>query len=54
VYLFMLRRWTHNSTYMDVANLHNRIDNVPLAAGTPVIVDGVVDVYLRYYDRSLP
>jgi hypothetical protein len=46
VYLFMLRRWAHNSTYTDVANPHNCINDVPLAAGTPVIVDGVVDVHL--------
>jgi hypothetical protein len=29
---------------------HNRIDDVPLAAGTPVVVDGIVEVYLGYYD----
>jgi hypothetical protein len=52
VYLFMLRWWAHNSTYTDVANPHNRIDYVPLAAGTLVVVDGVVDVHLGYYDRS--
>jgi len=46
----MLRRWAHNSTYMDVANLHNRIDDVLLVVGIPVVVDGVVEVYLRYYD----
>jgi hypothetical protein len=46
----MLRWWAHNSTYTDVANPHNRIDDVPLAAGTPVVVDGVVNVRLRYYD----
>jgi hypothetical protein len=45
VYLFMLRRWAHNSTYTDVANPHNRIDDVSLAAGIPVIVYGVVEVY---------
>jgi hypothetical protein len=28
-----------------VANPHNRIDDVPLAAGTPIVVDGVVDVH---------
>jgi hypothetical protein len=49
VYLFMLRRWAHNFTYTDVANPHNRI-NVPLAAGIPVVVNGLVEVYLRYYD----
>jgi hypothetical protein len=43
----MLRRWTHNFTYTDVTNPHNRIDNVSLAAGTPVVVDDVVKVYLR-------
>jgi hypothetical protein len=53
VYLFMLRWWAHNSTYTDVANPHNRID-VPLAAGIPVLVEGVVDVHLGYYDRSSP
>jgi hypothetical protein len=35
---------------MDMANPHNHIDDVPLATGTPVIVDGVVEVYLGYYD----
>jgi hypothetical protein len=54
VYLFMLRRWAHNFTYTDVANPHNCIDDVPLAAGTPVVVDGVVDVHLGYYDQSSP
>jgi hypothetical protein len=54
VYLFMIRRWVHNSTYMDVANPHNHIDDVSLAAGTPVLVDDVVEVYLGYYDRSSP
>jgi hypothetical protein len=52
VYLFMLRRWAHNSTYTDVVNPHNRINDVHLAADTPVVVDGVVDVHLGYYDRS--
>jgi hypothetical protein len=28
-----------------VANPHNRIDDVPLAAGTSIVVDGVVDVH---------
>jgi hypothetical protein len=32
----MLRWWAHNFTYTDVANPHNRIDDVPLAAGTLV------------------
>jgi hypothetical protein len=50
VYLFMLRRWAHNSIYMDVANPHNRIDDVSLAAGTPVVVDDIVKVYLGYYN----
>jgi len=50
----MLRRWAHNSAYTDVANPHNRINDVPLAAGTSIVVDGVVDVHLGYYDRSLP
>jgi len=50
VYLFMPRRWAHYSTYTDVANLHNRIDDVSLAVGTLVVVDDVVEVYLRYYD----
>jgi hypothetical protein len=49
VYLFMLRRWAHNSTYTDVVNPHNRID-VLLAVGFPVVVDGVAEVYLGYYD----
>jgi hypothetical protein len=39
VYLCMLRRWAHTSTYTDVANPHNRIDDVHLAADTPVVVD---------------
>jgi hypothetical protein len=51
VYLFMLRQWAHNSTYTDVANPHNHIDDVP---GTPIMVDDVVDVHLGYYDRSSP
>jgi hypothetical protein len=46
----MLRRWAHNFTYTDMANPHNRIDDDLLAVGIPVIVDGVVVVYLRYYD----
>jgi hypothetical protein len=54
VYLFMLRQWAHNSTYTDVANPHNRIDDVHLASGNLVVVDGVVDVHLGYYDRSSP
>jgi len=33
-----------------VANPHNRIDDVPLATGTPVVVDGLVAVYLGCYD----
>jgi hypothetical protein len=45
MYLCMLRRWAHNSTYTDVANPHNRIDDVSLAAGIPVVVYGVVEVY---------
>jgi hypothetical protein len=45
VYLFMLKRWAHNSTYTDVANPHNRID-VLLAAGTSVVGENVVDVHL--------
>jgi hypothetical protein len=36
-------------TYTDVANYHNRIDDVPLAAGTPVVIDGLA-VYLGCYD----
>jgi hypothetical protein len=52
--LFMLRRWAHNSTYTNVSNPHNHIDDIPLAAGILVVVDGVLEVYLRYYDRSLP
>jgi hypothetical protein len=50
----MLRRWAHNSTYTNVSNPHNHIDDIPLAAGILVVVDGVLEVYLRYYDRSLP
>jgi hypothetical protein len=30
VYSFMLRRWAYNSTYTDVANPHNRVDDVHL------------------------
>jgi hypothetical protein len=48
----MLRRWSHNFTYTDVANPHNRIDNVPLAASAQIVVNGVVDEHLGYYDRS--
>jgi hypothetical protein len=54
VYLFILRWWAHNSTYTDVANPHNHIDDVSFAAGTSVVVDNVVEVYLGYYDRSSP
>jgi hypothetical protein len=50
VYLFMLRQWAHNSTYTDMTNPHNRIDDVSLAAGTPVVVADIVEVYLGYYD----
>jgi hypothetical protein len=50
----LLMSWAHNSNCTDVANPHNHIDDVPLAAGTPVVVDGVVDVHLGYYDRSSP
>jgi hypothetical protein len=39
----MIRRWAHNSTYTDVANPHNRIDDVHLAAGIPIVVDSIVD-----------
>jgi len=46
----MLRRWAHNSTYTDVANPHNRIDDVPLAAGFPIIVDSIVEGHLGCYD----
>jgi len=46
----MVRRWAHHSTYTDVANPHNRIDNVLLTAGISVVVDGVVEVYWGYYD----
>jgi hypothetical protein len=49
VYLFMLRRWAHNSTYTDVANPHNRIDEVPVTAGTLDLEDPVA-AYLGYYD----
>jgi len=51
---YALRRWTHFFTYTDVANPHNRINDIPLAAGTPIVVTGVIDVHLRYYDRSSP
>jgi hypothetical protein len=50
VYLFTLRRWAHNSTYTDVANPHNRIDDVPLAAGISVVVDSIVEGYFGCYD----
>jgi hypothetical protein len=33
---------------------HNRVDDVFLAAGTPIVLDGLVAVYLRYYDLSSP
>jgi hypothetical protein len=46
VYILMLRRWAHNFTYTDVANHHIRIDDIHLAVGTPVVVDGIVDVHL--------
>jgi len=46
----MLRRWAHNSTYTDIANPHNRIDDVPLAAGIPVVVDSIVEGYFGCYD----
>jgi hypothetical protein len=46
----MLRQWAHNSTYTDVANTRNRINDVSLAAGTQVVVNNIVEVYLRYYD----
>jgi hypothetical protein len=45
----MLRRWAHNTIYTDVANPHNRID-VLLAAGIPVVIDGIIEVYLGNYD----
>jgi hypothetical protein len=35
-------------------NPHNLIDDILLAAGTPVVVDSVVEVHLEYYDQSLP
>jgi hypothetical protein len=41
---------THPFIYTDVANPHNYINDVHLAAGTSVVVDGVVEVCLRYYD----
>jgi hypothetical protein len=33
-----------------VANPHNCINDVPLAVGTPIVVDGLVVVYLGCYD----
>jgi hypothetical protein len=54
MYLFMLRRWAHNSTYTDVANPHNRIDDAPLAAGTPELDDNLVALYLGYYELGTP
>jgi len=50
VYLFMLRWWAHNSTYTDVANPHNRIDDATLAAGTLELDDDPIASYLGYYD----
>jgi hypothetical protein len=50
VYLFILRRWAHNSTYTDVANPHNRIDAAHLAASTLVLDDDPIAYYLGYYD----
>jgi hypothetical protein len=29
---------------------HNRVDDVPLAVGTPIVVEGFVAVYSRCYD----
>jgi len=29
---------------------HNRIDKVLLTVGTPVVVNDIAEVYLRYYD----
>jgi hypothetical protein len=46
----MLRRWTHNFTYTDVANPHNCIDDAHLAAGTPELDDDPVALYVGYYD----
>jgi hypothetical protein len=46
----MLRRWAHNSTYTDVANPHNRIDDVHLAAGIPFVIDSIVEGYFGCYD----
>jgi len=46
----MLRWWAHNSTYTDVANPHNRIDDATLAAGIPELDDDLVALYMRYYD----
>jgi hypothetical protein len=31
-------------------NPHNHIDDVLLAVGIPVVVDGVIEVYLGYHD----
>jgi hypothetical protein len=46
----MLRWWAHDSTYTDVANPHNRIEDVPLVAGTPELDDNPVALYMGYYD----
>jgi hypothetical protein len=51
---YVLRRWTHHFTYTDVANPHNRIDDVPLTAGTPDLEEDSVATYLRYYNWSTP
>jgi hypothetical protein len=47
---YVLRQWTHSLTYTDVVNPHNRRYDVPLATGTPVVVDDVEEIYLGYYD----
>jgi hypothetical protein len=49
---YVLRRWTHHFTYTDVANPHNRIDDVPLTTGTPNLEEDPVATYLGYYDWS--
>jgi len=46
----MLRQWAHNSTYTDVANPHNRKDEVFVTVGTPDLEEDPVAAYLGYYD----
>jgi hypothetical protein len=38
------------STYTDVANLHNHIDEIPVTTSTPDFEEDPVAEYLGYYD----